>query len=204
MTWTQLEDNVAPNSSLSQIKSTPQCAAARSSEGDCKPSDSERESVPSPSTLLSDYSVSPRAQHSFGSGGEVRLSHNAGTLTGDEKETKSFHHSTLQCVAAKSKGAIVNPQKDVWSPKDNDKWKLHLPKSAGNANVNLLLKECQPDVAEEIRNIISKEDRYRAITNNTPIKERARFNNRLDPEEVADLLRAGTIRPLNKGENIIL
>ena len=79
-----------------------------------------------------------------------------------------------------------------------------MPKSAGNANVNLLLKECQLDVAEEIRNIISKEDRYRAITNNTPVKERARFNNRLDPEEVADLLRAGMIRPLNKGENIIL
>ena len=58
--------------------------------------------------------------------------------------------------------------------------------------------------SREIRNIISKEDRYRALTNNTPVKERARFNNRLDPEEVADLLRAGMIRPLNKGENIIL
>ena len=204
LTWTQLEADVTHKSCLSQIKSTPQCAAARGSEGDYKPSDSERESVPSLSTQQSDYSVSPLAQHSSGSGGEARLSHIAGTLKVAEKETKSVHHSTLQCVAAKSKGAIVNPQNDVRSLNDDDKWKLHLPKSAGTANVDLLLKECHPDVAEEIRNIISKEDRYRAITNNTPVRERARFNNRLDPEEVDDLLKAGMIRSLSAGENTIL
>ena len=134
----------------------------------------------------------------------ARLAHITGTPFVVERDAKSEHHSTLQCIAAKSKGAISNPQKDVRSLKEDGEWKLHLPKSAGNANVKLLLKECQPHIAEEIRDIIPNEDRYRAITNTTPLKERSRFNNRLDQSEVEDLLKAGMIRPLSPGEKIVL
>ena len=84
-----------------------------------------------------------------------------------------------------------------------EKAKIHLPKKAGQANITKLLELCDKATAEEIKDIIMNEGRYRAIAAEIPKKKRSTFNNKLSVEEIKQLLKAGVIRRLNKGENMV-
>lgn len=95
------------------------------------------------------------------------------------------------------------PLTDGSSKSNSDTYEINLPSRAGTANISKLLRLCSKEKREEVESIIMHDKKYRSAASLCPVAQRAAFKNKLVDKEVADLLSAGVIRPIKKGENII-